>query len=280
MTGRVQGKVALITGAARGQGRSQAVRLAEEGADIIAVDLAAPVASMGYPMGTPEELAETVQLVEALGQRIVARQADVRDRAALGAVVDDGIDALGRLDIVCATAGISPPAKPLWKITEDEWRDVVDINLTGVWNTLSVAVPHLLRLGNGGSIIVISSGAGLKGVPHLGGYSASKAAVVSLAKTLSNEVAHRRIRVNVIAPGTVDTPMVTANVQQFKLFRPDLEDPQLEDCVEAFRSMMPMGQPWIDPIDVSNAVLYLASDEARYVTGIVMPVDQGNSARA
>lgn len=280
MSGRMAGRVALITGAARGQGRAEAIRLAEEGAGIIALDVAAPVPSMGYPMGTAEELAETAALVEAVGGRCVARVADVRDRAAIQAVVDEGVRVLGGLDIVVASAGISPPARPVWKIPEDEWRDVLEINLTGVWNTVSVAVPQLLSQGRGGSIIVISSGAGLKGVPHLGAYSAAKAAVVALAKTLANELASRQIRVNVIAPGTVDTPMVTANVQQFKLFRPDLADPTLEDCVESFRSMMPMGLPWVDPVDIANAVLFLASDEARYITGVVLPVDQGNLNRA
>jgi (+)-trans-carveol dehydrogenase len=276
----LQGKVAFVTGAARGQGRAHAVRLAEEGADIIALDLAGPVASMSYPMGTAAELAETVGLVEATGRRIVARKADVRDRDAVAAVVDEGVDAFGRLDIVCANAGISPPTRPLWKIPVDEWRDVLDINLTGAWNTVSVAVPHMLGFRNGGSIVFISSGAGLKGVPHLGGYSAAKAGVVSLAKTLANELAHRGIRVNALAPGTVDTPMVTANTEQFALFRPDLADPTLDDCVEAFRQMMPMGQPWIDAVDVANALLFLASDESRYITGVVLPVDQGNLNRA
>lgn len=280
MPGRVEGKVAFITGAARGQGRAHAVRLAEEGADIIALDLAAEVPSMGYPMGTPEELAETVALVQATGRRIVSRRADVRDRDAVQSVVDDGVAALGRLDIVCANAGISPPARAVWRIPEDEWRDVIEINLTGVWNTVSVAVPHMLSLGNGGSIVLVSSGAGLKGVPHLGAYSAAKAAVVSLAKSLSNELASRGIRVNALAPGTVDTPMVTANTQQFRLFRPDLDDPTLEDCVEGFRAMMPMGEPWVEPVDVANALLFLASDEARYITGIVLPVDQGSLNRA
>jgi (+)-trans-carveol dehydrogenase len=280
MSGRIQGRVALITGAARGQGRAQAIRLAEEGAAIIGLDIAAPVPTMGYPMGTADELAETAALVEAAGGQVICRIADVRDREAVQAVVDEGLEVFGRLDVVVASAGISPPARPVWKIPADEWRDVIEINLTGVWNTVSVAVPHLLAQKEGGSIIVISSGAGLKGVPHLGAYSAAKAAVVALAKTLANELAARQIRVNVIAPGTVDTPMVTANTQQFKLFRPDLPDPTLEDCVESFRAMMPMGQPWIDPVDIANAVLFLASEESRYITGVVLPVDQGNLNRA
>jgi (+)-trans-carveol dehydrogenase len=274
------GRVALITGAARGQGRAQAVRLAAEGADVIALDVAAPIATMGYPMGTPEELEQTAALVRGHGRRVIARVADVRDRAALQAVVDEGVGELGRLDVVVASAGISPPARPMWKIPADEWRDVIDVNLTGAWNTVSVAVPQILSQSEGGSIVLISSGAGLKGVPHLGAYSAAKAGVVALAKTLANELAPRQVRVNAIAPGTVDTPMVTANIQQFKLFRPDLADPTLEDCVEGFRSMMPMGQPWITVDEIADAVLFLASDESRWITGVVLPVDQGNLNRA
>jgi (+)-trans-carveol dehydrogenase len=277
--GRLEGKVAFITGIGRGQGRAHAVRLAEEGADIIGLDLCAPVATMAYAMASPEDLAETVRLVERTGQQIVARQADVRDRAAVEAVLAEGADALGGVDVVCASAGISPPAHRMHEIPEQEWRDVLDTNVTGVWNTLSAAVPRLLAQRRGGSIVVISSGAGLKGVPNLAGYSASKAAVVSLAKSLANEVAHRGIRVNVIAPGTVETPMVTANTQQFRVFRPDLTDPVLDDCVEVFRSINPMGLPWIDACEISNALVFLAGDESRFVTGTVLPVDQGNAAR-
>lgn len=279
MTGRLSGKVAFVTGIGRGQGRAHALRLAEEGADVVGLDLAAPVASMAYPMATPGELQETVDLVERTGRGIVARQADVRDRAAVDQVVQDGLAAFGRLDVVCASAGVSPPAHRSWEIPPDVWRDVVDINLTGVWNTLSATVPPMLELGNGGSVVVISSGAGLKGVPNLAGYAATKAAVVALAKSLANEVAHRGIRVNVIAPGTIDTPMVTQNTQQFRVFRPDLPEPSLEDVVEVFRSINPMGLPWIDPVEVSHALVFLASDQARHITGVVLPVDQGNAAR-
>lgn len=279
MTGRLAGKVAFVTGIARGQGRAHAVRLAEEGADVIGLDVAAPVPSMAYPMGTLEELQETVELVERTGRRIVARQADVRDRAAVDDVVKEGLAEFGRLDVVCANAGISPPAHRSWEIPPDVWQDVVDVNLTGVWNTLSAVVPAMIAQRDGGSIVVISSGAGLKGVPNLAGYAATKAAVVALAKSLANEVAHRGIRVNVIAPGTVDTPMVTQNTQQFPVFRPDLEAPSLDDCVEVFRSINPMGLPWIDPVQVSQALVFLASDESRHITGVVLPVDQGNAAR-
>lgn len=277
--GRVEGKVAFVTGVARGQGRSHAICLAEEGADIIGIDVVAPVASMPYPMGTQEELDETAVLIEKTGRRALLSRVDVRDREALRNAVTSGVADLGRLDIVCANAGISPPGGPVWTIPAQQWRDVIDINLTGVFNTLTATVPTMLEAGNGGCVIVTSSGAGLRAAPNLGDYNASKHAVVGLAQTLANEVAGHGIRVNVIAPGTVRTPMVTANDAQFSVFRPDLEEPTLEDCVDIFKRIMPMGNPWVEPEDISNAVVFLASDEGRYVTGIVMPVDQGSNNR-
>jgi SDR family mycofactocin-dependent oxidoreductase len=277
--GRVEGKVAFITGAARGQGRSHAVRLAEEGADIIGVDAMVDFDTMPYPMGTQEDLDETARLVEKTGRRALLTRADVRDRDALQQAVAVGVTELGRLDIVCANAGISPPGGPICTISPQQWRDVIDINLTGVFNTLAVTVPAIQAAGNGGSIIVTSSGAGLRSAQNLGDYNSSKHGVVGLAQTLANEVAREGIRVNVVAPGTVGTPMVTANEVQFKVFRPDLEKPTLEDCRSIFEMIMPMGNAWVDPEDISNAVVFLASDEARYVTGIVMPVDQGSNNR-
>ena len=275
--GLLDGKVAFITGIARGQGRSHARRLAEEGADIIGIDALHDYASMSYAMGSQADLDETVALVEKTGQRMIATKADVRDRPAVFAAVDAGVNAFGRLDIVCANAGISPPGGKLWELTVEEWEDVIGVNLTGVFNTLSAVVPPMLAAGNGGSIIVTSSGAGLKAVPHLASYNSSKFGVIGLAKTLANELAAERIRVNVICPGTVDTPMVTANEAQFPLFRPDLENPTLEDCKRAFSSFMPMGEPWVEAEDISNMVVFLASKAARYITGTALPVDQGSS---
>lgn len=182
-----------------------------------------------------------------------------------------------------STSSAPTRASPLrvgrWTISPEQWRDVIDINLTGVFNTLSVTVPAIQAAGNGGSIIVTSSGAGLRSVQNLADYNASKHGVVGLAQTLANELAREQIRVNVICPGTVGTPMVTANEVQFKVFRPDLENPTLDDCRPIFEMIMPMGQPWLDPEQISNAVVFLASDQARYVTGIVMPVDQGTNNR-
>lgn len=277
--GRLDGKVAFITGVARGQGRSHAIRLAEEGADIIGVDALVDIDTIPYRMGGPDELEETRLFIEKTGRTAILSRADVRDRDVLAAALASGVAELGRLDIVCANAGVSPPGGPLWTIDPKQWQDVIDINLTGVFNTLSLSVPHIRDAGNGGSIIVTSSGAGLRSVQNLADYNASKHGVVGLAQTLANELAREQIRVNVICPGTVGTPMVTANETQFKVFRPDLATPTLEDCKPIYEMIMPMGHAWIDPADVSNAIVFLASDEARYVTGIVLPVDQGSNNR-
>ena len=205
MTGRVAGKVAFITGAARGQGRAHAIRLAEEGADIIAVDILRDYDTVSYGMASPEDLAETVKAVEALDRRIVASQADVRDAAALRAAVDDGVAQLGRLDIVSANAGICTVQS--WdEVTAAVWQDTLDTNLTGVWNTMVASVPHLIAAG-GGSIICTSSTAGLKGLPYFAPYVAAKHGVVGIARTMANELARHHIRVNTVHPTGVDTPM-------------------------------------------------------------------------
>jgi (+)-trans-carveol dehydrogenase len=277
MSGLLAGKVAFITGIARGQGRSHAVRMAAEGADIIGLDRCAPMATMGYPLGSEAEMAETVAMVERLDRRIVAGTVDVRDRDGMQALLKDGVAQLGGLDIVVASAGISPPAVPMWHVPPDQFDDVITTNLTGVFNTLALSVPYIRAGQRGGSIIVISSGAALNGVPNLSSYVAAKNGVIGLARSLASEVARFQIRVNVIAPGTVNTPMVTQNVQQFRLFRPDLAEPTVADVEEGFRNSMPMGLPWIEPDHISDAVVFLASDSARYITGTVLPVDQGTT---
>jgi (+)-trans-carveol dehydrogenase len=271
--GRVEGKVAFITGAARGQGRGHAVRLAEEGADIIAVDLCADMDNVPYPLGTAEDLAETVSQVEALGRRIVARQADVRDFAALRAAVDDGVAQLGRLDIVCANAGVNKPS-PAQDMDEQVWLDVVDVNLSGVWRTCKAAIPHMIDGGRGGAIVLTSSAAGLKAYANIAHYTAAKHGVVGLTKTLAQELAPHRIRVNTVNPTQVDTPMIM-NEPMFKLFCPDLDDPTRADFAPVSQAMNALPIPWVDARDVSNAVLFLASDEARYITGVALPVDAG-----
>lgn len=280
MAGRVEGKVALVTGAGRGQGRSHAVRLAEEGADLVLVDVLRDLPTLDYALSTGDDLAETVHAVEAAGRRAVWGQADVRDFDGLSAIVGKGLDTFGRLDIVAANAGISPRLNTLWEITPAEWDEVVGVNLTGVWNTIRAVAPPMIAGGRGGAIVLTSSGAGLKGIPHLGGYNASKHGVIGLAMTLANELARHRIRVNAICPGTVGTPMVTRNNPQFEYFRPDIDSPTLDDALAAFVKVSPLGQPWVEAIDITNALLYLVSDDARYVTGITVPVDQGTANRA
>jgi SDR family mycofactocin-dependent oxidoreductase len=269
MTGRVAGKVAFITGAAHGQGRSHAIRLAEEGADIIAVDICRDYDTVSYPMGTEADLAETVKAVEALDRRIVASQADVRDAAALKAAVDDGVAQLGRLDIVSANAGIC--TVQAWdQVTPAVWQDTLDTNLTGVWNTMVVSVPHLIAAG-GGSIICTSSTAGIKGLPYLAPYVAAKHGVVGIAKTMANELSSHKIRVNTVHPTGVDTPMGNGLGGLEALIG---RDPNLGPI---YMNTLPVET--VDPRDISNAVLFLASDEARYVTGLEFTVDAGNTIR-
>ena len=277
MAGRVEGKVAFITGAARGQGRSHAIRLAQEGADIIAVDLCDQVASVPYPMATPEDLAETVKEVEALDRRIVATQADVRDYGALKAALDDGVAQLGRLDIVSANAGIASYGLAA-ELEETTWQDMIDTNLTGVWHAAKAAIPHLIEQGTGGSIVLTSSTAGLKAIPNLAHYVSAKHGVVGLMRTLALELAPHSIRVNSVHPTGVNTPMVQ-NEASMQLFLPDVQNPTVEQYAEVMGSLNALPIPWVEPRDISNAVLFLASDEARYITGVTLPVDAGSLAR-
>jgi SDR family mycofactocin-dependent oxidoreductase len=269
MAGRVAGKVAFITGAARGQGRSHAIRLAEEGADIIAVDICRDYDTVGYPLASEADLAQTVKAVEALDRRIVATRADVRDAAGLKAAVDDGVAQLGRLDIVSANAGICT-IQPWDEVAPAVWQDTLDTNLTGVWNTMVVSVPHLIAAG-GGSIICTSSTAGIKGLPYLAPYVAAKHGVVGIARTMANELAAHKIRVNTVHPTGVDTPMGTGlGGLEVLLTR----DPNLGPI---YMNTLPV--EIVEPRDISNAVLFLASDEARYVTGLEFTVDAGNTIR-
>ena len=274
--GKLEGKVAFITGAARGQGRTHAVRLAQEGADIIAVDLMGPVETVGYPLATQQDMDETVRLVEALDRRIIAGKADVRDSAALEAAVDDGVAQLGRLDIVLANAGIASFA-PVDEMTDEMWDDMIDINLTGVFKTVRAAVPHLKAGGRGGAIVLTSSTAGIKGLANLAHYVAAKHGVVGLVKTLANELAPHMIRVNSVHPTSVDTMMIH-NEQTYAAFRPDKapSDVTRDDVGEAFQSLNALPIHWVEPVDISNAILWLVSDDARYVTGVQLPIDAGS----
>ena len=276
MTGRVEGKVAFITGAARGQGRSHAVRLAEEGADIIAVDVCGPISQDSrITPATPDDLAETADLVKGLDRRIVTAEVDVRDYAALAAAVDSGVGQLGRLDIVVANAGIGNGGHTLDKTSEVDWDDMIGVNLSGVWKSVKAAVPHLLSGGRGGSVILTSSVGGLKAYPHTGHYIAAKHGVIGLMRTFAVELGEHSIRVNAVCPTNVNTPMFM-NDGTMKLFRPDLQQPGPEDLKVAaqFMHVLPIG--WVEPADISNAVLFLASDEARYITGVPLPVDAGS----
>ena len=267
--GRVDGKVAFVTGAARGQGRSHAIRLAEEGADIIAVDVPGDYESVNYPMGTEAELEQTVKAVEALDRRIVASRADVRDLAALKTAVDEGVAQLGKLDIVCANAGIC--TVQTWdEVTPQAWQDTLDTNLTGVWNTFVAAVPHLIANG-GGSIIATSSTAGIKGLPFLAPYVAAKHGVVGISRSMANELAKHKIRVNTVHPTGVDTPMVVGLGGLDAIIN---KEPQLGPI---FMNTYPV--EIVEPVDISNAVLWLASEESRYVTGLELTVDAGNTIR-
>jgi SDR family mycofactocin-dependent oxidoreductase len=271
--GRVEGKVAFITGAARGQGRSHAVRLAAEGADIIAVDICRSLPTVPYEGATRAELDGTAKLVEDLDRRIVVREADVRDLGQLEAAVQEGLSELGHIDVVCCNAGIGTFA-PALEMDEQMWQEMIDINLTGVWKTIRAAVPPMVERRRGGSVIITSSVAGLFGFPNLASYSTAKHGVVGLMRTLAQELAPYMIRVNTVHPTTVDTPMIN-NDAFYRLIRPDLANPQREDLGAAFVGLNSLPLPWVETVDISNAVLWLASDESRYVTGVTLPVDAG-----
>ncbi|WP_179466777.1 mycofactocin-coupled SDR family oxidoreductase [Mycolicibacterium vinylchloridicum] len=274
MAGRVDGMVAFISGAARGQGRSHAVRLAQEGADIIAIDICRAIPDVVYPPSSPADLAQTADLVRGLGRRIVTAEVDVRDYDALTAAVDTGVDQLGRLDIVVANAGIGNAGNRLHKLGEHIWKDMIDINLTGVWHTVKAAVPHILSGGRGGSIILTSSVGGMKAMAHTGHYIAAKHGVVGLMRTFAVELGQHSIRVNSVHPTQVNTPMAL-NDATFRLFAPHKENPGPEDFAPVSQMMHTLPTPWVEPEDISNAVLFLASAESRYVTGVQLPIDAG-----
>lgn len=271
--GRVEGKVALITGAARGQGRSHAVKLAEQGADIIVVDACDAIESVAYPLPTPADLEETVRQVEQLGRRAIAYRTDIRDLKGLQDAVDDAVARMGRLDIVCANAGIVGSGTA-WDLTSDEWQIMQDINLTGTWKTVKAVVPLMIERALGGSIILTSSVNGLIASPNVAHYVAAKHGVNGLMKVLAQELAPHGIRVNSINPTNVWTPML--NNDHFRmLFTGGDPNGTIADFAAAATTINALPIPWVDPIDVSNGVLYLASDEARYVTGTTLVIDAG-----
>ena len=271
--GRVSGKVAIVTGAARGQGRSHAMRLAEEGADIIAIDLCGQIDEVPYGMGTAEDLAQTAKEVEAFDRRVVTVQADVRDLSAMQAAVEQGVAELGPTDIVVANAGIFTTALTA-EMSPQMWQNMIDVNLTGVWTITRAALPGMIERGAGGSIVLISSTAGIKGFPGMAHYTAAKHGVVGLMKALAGEVGPHRIRVNTIHPSAVDTKMIM-NDTMYKLFLPHLENPGRAEYGEIFETLHLLPERWVQPRDISNAVLFLASDEAQYITATQLKIDLG-----
>jgi SDR family mycofactocin-dependent oxidoreductase len=276
MSNRVEGKVAFVTGAARGQGRSHAVNLAREGADIIAVDIAAQIDTVPFPMAAPDDLKETVRQVEALDRRIVAVQADVRNYNALKQALDTGVAELGRLDIVVANAAIATFG-PAHEMSAEQWSDVIDVDLTGVWHTVKAAVPHIRAGGRGGSIVLISSAIALGAGRNVVTYVAAKHGVVGLMKTFALELGAESIRVNSLHPGNCNTDMLH-NEALYALYAPDL--PANERTLEAIKPRMlasnALPTPWVEPEDISNAVLFLSSDEGRFITGVTLPIDAGH----
>jgi SDR family mycofactocin-dependent oxidoreductase len=267
--GKLDGKVAFVTGAARGQGRSHAVRLASEGADIIAVDICADIDSVQYSLATEDDLAETARLIEATDHNVVSRRVDVRDLDGMAKVVTDGVAQFGRLDVVVANAGICT-IQPWDQVTPAVWNDVIGTNLTGVWHTCAASIPHLINAG-GGSMVLISSVAGLKGQPFLLPYAAAKHGVVGIMHVLTNELAEHHIRVNTVHPTGVNTAMAAGFGAG--------ADRILSDFTISSIFMNSLPVDLVEPEDISNAVLFLASDESRYVTGLTMTVDAGATAR-
>ena len=275
--GKLDGKVAVVTGAGRGQGRAHAVRLAADGADIIAVDICAPIETVPYDLSSADDLQETVALVEKLDRRIVASQADVRDREALGSAVQDGIAQLGRLDIIVGNAGIWSNA-PFVDMADQMYHDMIDVQLYGNYNLCKVTVPHLIEQGAGGSIILISSTAGMRGFPNQVHYNVAKHGVIGLMRSLANELAPHFIRVNTVHPSSVNTKMIQ-NETIWNAFAPGVENPTVDDFGDTFTAMNLLPIPWMEPSDISGAVAWLASDDSRYVTGVTLPVDAGFLAK-
>jgi SDR family mycofactocin-dependent oxidoreductase len=267
-SGRLAGKVALVTGAARGQGRAEAELLSAEGADVIGIDVCAPMPTISYANASPEELDETAARVTANGRRFHGAQADIRDLGALEKAVQAGVTALGRLDIVVANAGISGWGR-LWELTEEQWSVMIDTNLSGTWHTLRCTVPPLIDQGEGGSIIAISSVGGLKGLPGQAHYVAAKHGLVGLARAAAVELGPYRIRVNSLHPWGVDTAMVGGSEIEHLL----RENPHY---AASYGSVLPI--PLAEPLDIAAAVLFLASDDSRCITGAQFTVDMGATA--
>jgi SDR family mycofactocin-dependent oxidoreductase len=277
MTGKLEGKVAFVTGAARGQGRSHAVKLASEGADIIAVDACAGLPTVPYDLATEADLAETVRLIEELDRRVVAHKVDVRDLEGLTAAVADGVATLGRLDIILANAGISSFASAA-ELTEEQWTEMVDVNLNGVWRAYRAGIRHIQAGGVGGAIVITSSVAGLRGIPNVAHYAAAKHGVVGLMRVLALEHGREQIRVNTIHPTNVNTGMIQ-NEPTLDLFLPGRTDRTQEDFARVAKMLNVLPIPWVEPETISEMVLFLVSDAGRFITGSTIPIDAGMSMR-
>jgi SDR family mycofactocin-dependent oxidoreductase len=273
--GKLEGKVAFITGSARGQGRSHAVRLAEEGADIVAVDvLQTSELKLAYPLATQDDLDQTVKLVENLGRRIIPIVADVRDADAMHAAAKTAFDTFGRIDIVLANAGLLIGLTPLLEMTPKEWEQTVGSNLTGHFHAIHAAAPYIIRGGRGGAIVLTASAAAMMGFPNTGAYTAAKTGVVGLMRVAAAELSQHNIRVNAICPTNVGTDFIL-NEPTYRVFCPDVENPTIEDVKVPMTAMHKLPIPWVEPRDVSNYIAWAVSDEGRYVTGSVLTVDAG-----
>jgi SDR family mycofactocin-dependent oxidoreductase len=271
----LDGQVAGITGGGRGQGRSHAVALAGAGANVVVCDIAAPVETAKYPMASPEELAETVALVQKTGRRCVSVQADVRSFADMQRVTDTALGEFGRIDILCANAGIMTLSK-FEEMNSLTWTTMVDVNLTGVANSIRAVLPTMVRQGYG-RVVATSSGAGRGGYANLAHYSATKWGVIGLIKSVARETGRQGVNLNVVCPTTVATPLFM-NDACYAVFRPDLENPTLEDCVDRFVGMNAIPVPWIEPKDISDAILFLFGPRSKYITGSVLDVAAGLNA--
>ena len=274
--GKLDGKVALITGGARGQGRSHALTFAREGAKIVICDVAEQIPTAPYPLASVEELHETARMVEETGGRCVAVQADVRDSGQMKQAAERAISEFGRIDILLANAGIESFG-PSWELTDEQWDEMLDVNLTGAFKSCRAVIPHMIER-KAGVIIITSSVAGLRGLSNQAHYCAAKHGVVGLMRSLALELAPHGIRVNTVHPSSVDTPIIK-NQAMYTLFSGGDPNATLEDVTPAFRELNLQDVPWMEPRDISNAMLWLASDEARYVTGTALPVDAGLMAK-
>ena len=272
MARRLEGKVALITGAARGQGRSHAIALAREGADIFGIDMCAQVESVAYPLSTTDDLAQTTKLVTGTGRRIETYIGDVRSSADMRGATEQALSTFGKIDIVVANAGIWTPGS-VWEMDDQTWQDMIDINLTGVFNTVRFAIPQMIER-TSGSLVLISSTCGVKALCWMPHYNAAKHGVMGLTRSLALDLGPYFVRANAILPSTVNTPMIM-NDASYKIYRPDLDNPTREEAMSGFYAHNAMPRPYVEPEDVSEAVLFLASDASRYITGIGLPVDLG-----